>query len=322
MQTYLLFLFAFLSGTAGVCHAVDIYYVSSLKPSVSRNLQALLENATFHKEKNTVSFHLLDEFVESFSDQLTHDSHNLQLVVALGSTSCETIARLENTSNIPIICTAITRNQYGSVDKDIAESYSHIVYVDQPVDRQATVAHSLYPSLSRFGVIATEQFHLQSAQVESSKRFASEEVVVVPFIYDVNMRLLPQIRDTGMAVDALIAVADREVYNSNNFSTILLTSYGLGIPLIGYSASIQKSGALISIYSSLEQVVYTVSEIIDSYARKDQESGFDIGNPPTRHVYPKYYHVEINSSVGASLDLRVYSDVDRDRWYTDSDFFP
>ena len=321
MRNFLLIVFLGL-GCFGSCFASDIHFVSSLKAGVNKNLQRVLDNPIYRNSEDTVTFNSLDRFVAISESLLDYKNPDEQFIVALGPTSCDSLASLEIYSSYPIICSAITHNQFKLIDKNIAESFIHTVYLDQPAKRQIAVAHHFFSSLKRFGVLATEQFHLQSAVDQSNGVDLAKDLTIVPFTFVANRRLPPQIKLTKSSIDALVAVADPEVYNSNNFSPILLTSYGLGIPLIGYSTSMQNSGALISIYSSLEQILFTIREFIGSYskAEKEGEATFDKSSP--EYSYCKYYHVDINSSVASSLDLREVNSFDRERWYKDGDFLP
>ena len=321
LRNFLLFAFLVL-GCFGSSFASDIHFVSSLKASVNKNLQQVLENPIYRNTKDTITFNSVDEFTANSEDLLDYDDPDEQFIVALGRTSCDLLARREVYSRYPIICSAITHSQFSLIDRKIAESFFHTIYVDQPAKRQVAVAHHFFSSLKRFGVLATDQFHSQSAVDQLNGFDLAADLAIVPFTFAANRRLPPQIKLTKSSIDALVAVADPEVYNSNNFSPILLTSYGLGIPLIGYSVSMQKSGALISIYSSLDQVLFTISEFIRSYSKADKIDKATFDKSFHEYSYSKYYHVDINSSVASSLDLREANSFDRERWYKDVDFTP
>jgi ABC-type uncharacterized transport system substrate-binding protein len=85
--------------------------------------------------------------------------------------------------------------------------------------------------------------------------------------------------------NVILAVPDAQIYNRNNISSILLTSYRQQVPLFGFSASYVKAGALAAVYSTPAQISQQVAEIISNLS-----SASSLPAPQ----YPRYFSVNTN----------------------------
>jgi hypothetical protein len=108
---------------------------------------------------------------------------------------------------------------------------------------------------------------------------------------DIN-RLLNQIGQT----DVLLALPDSAVYNTDNFRTILLSTYRHKQGVIGFSGDMVKAGALATTYSEIEDIDAQVAEIAASYV-----AGGELAPPQ----FPRYFRTVVNEGVARSLDVDV-----------------
>jgi len=108
---------------------------------------------------------------------------------------------------------------------------------------------------------------------------------------DIN-RLLNRIAQTN----ALLALPDSAIYNTENFRNILLSTYRHKQGVIGFSADMVKAGALATTYSEIEDVNAQVEEIAAAYV-----AGGELAAP----AFPRYFRTTINEGVARSLDLEV-----------------
>lgn len=98
--------------------------------------------------------------------------------------------------------------------------------------------------------------------------------------------------------DVLLATPDPIIFNRNTAKSILLTSYRHRVPVIGYSESYVKAGALASIFSSPEQIAaHTGEEAIKILSGKTPQKTF-----------PKYFSVSFNHNVARSLGISLPDD--------------
>lgn len=96
--------------------------------------------------------------------------------------------------------------------------------------------------------------------------------------------------------DALLALPDKSVYNSNTVKNILLTSYRYRKPVIAFSRNFVNAGALASIHSSVEQVAQSASILIERYYELDRRFEKTIN-------HPQLFDISINKQVFRALDL-------------------
>jgi hypothetical protein len=61
-------------------------------------------------------------------------------------------------------------------------------------------------------------------------------------------------------VDALLAVPDPLVFNSQTAANILAAAYRRRIPLIGFSPAYTRAGALVSLYSTPDQIGFAAAK--------------------------------------------------------------
>ena len=112
---------------------------------------------------------------------------------------------------------------------------------------------------------------------------------------DIN-RLLNQSAQT----DALLALPDSAVYNTENIRNILLSTYRHKQGVIGFSGDMVKVGALATTYSDIEDIDAQVAEIASAYV-----AGGELAPPQ----FPRYFRTIVNEGVARSLDLVVGDEV-------------
>lgn len=96
--------------------------------------------------------------------------------------------------------------------------------------------------------------------------------------------------------EALLAMPDSAVYNTESVRNILLSTYRRKQGVIGFSADMVKVGALASTYSEIEDINTQVAEIAAAFVITGELA------PPQ---FPRYFRTVINEGVARSLDLRV-----------------
>jgi ABC-type uncharacterized transport system substrate-binding protein len=97
-------------------------------------------------------------------------------------------------------------------------------------------------------------------------------------------------------VPVILALPDSTLYSVENIRNILVTTYRHNQSIIGFSTSLVKAGALASAYSSIEDIVAQLDELINELTVSGR-----IPEPQ----FPKYFSVTINDSVAKSLNLVI-----------------
>ena len=94
----------------------------------------------------------------------------------------------------------------------------------------------------------------------------------------------------------LLALPDSTIYNSQAVRHILLSTYRRNQAVVGFSESFVNAGALASTYSTVEDIIVQVREMLVEYATSSR-----LPNPQ----FPKYFRVATNDHVARSLNLLI-----------------
>lgn len=98
-----------------------------------------------------------------------------------------------------------------------------------------------------------------------------------------------------LSSDVLLALPDSSIYNTRTVKNILLTTYRHRVPVIGFSESFVRAGALVAIHSSTNQLGIQISDLIKKYYNHE--------NIRQNYIYPKYVEITINRDVAKSLGI-------------------
>ena len=99
--------------------------------------------------------------------------------------------------------------------------------------------------------------------------------------------------------DVLLALPDSKIYNARSAKSILLSTYHKNVPIIAYSKSFSKAGALASLYSSIDNITDKSIDLLNKIINHGQQN--------QKEYYPDNFSIEINSAVARSLNLNIES---------------
>lgn len=216
-----------------------------------------------------------------------------QALVALGPRALA--AALKQAAGRPVVGALIPRGSVEELPSASTGRWSAII-LDQPVERWLALVQAAFPTHRRVGLLAgpgnqkllrSMEGRAQDRQLELAVEGVNTAAEVVPALE----KLLPR-----MAV--LLALPDPVVHNRNSVQPVLLTTYRAGIPVVAYSESYQHAGAALTLYSTMPQVAYQVTDTLQQF--------FD-GRTPPNIQSPRYFTVGINSAVARSLGLQLPS---------------
>jgi putative ABC transport system substrate-binding protein len=220
-----------------------------------------------------------------------------RLIITVGVKAAEAVAA--KSSKIPVIAALVPRDWYlhGGQSRLAADQRpATAVFLDQPFSRQLRLVRKVLPEASKLGVALSNsqawQLHELQFQAKALRLSVSEVIV------GSEQRLAEFLEKILPSVDLLLALPDAEVFNRGTVQTVFLTTYRYRVPVIGYSRSLTRAGALVSIFSSPEQIGQQTAEI----ALKVLANGV-VKLPPAQ--FPKHYSISINEHVARSLGLEL-----------------
>ena len=301
---YVLFAVTMLCSAIAVAEPVDLFFLVS-KPTtdyvdVLTTVQEELNKQFPEKYRYTV------EFVSEHRDsQPAVMLPTADLIVTIGTAAADSAYQYQahqSKLGAPIISVLITDSSFvalaskyfGSLDQAFAQQVSAIC-IDQPTSRSIRLAKLLLPEAKKVGVmLGHSSVEQQQDLAESiSDLGMTSEFVTVGSKDNPITKIEPVIG----VVDVFIPVPDSRLINLATAKWILHLSYRHKVPVIAFSRTYVRAGALAAIYSSPQNVaVQTVEWIADA----------DLVGGKQGHAYqPKYYSMHFNYSVAASLDVVI-----------------
>lgn len=224
------------------------------------------------------------------------------LLILGGKSNHPEIQLLKQTT--PTVYTLVSKHTYQNILlQESSKQPRTAIFIEQSYDRQFDALHYTFPKLKTIGVIYsdTTQKAIPEIKAASSKYQFN---LIARKIQDPS-NIFPVIVNLSGQADALFAIPDPEIYNRNTAQNILLTTYKSHIPLIAYSSSYVKAGALFSVYSTPEQFAFQAADIAVDFLLNGKTLITD-------GSYPQYYSVQANYPVARSLGIEI-SDVYPDK---------
>lgn len=220
------------------------------------------------------------------------------LVVAVGTQALSYAGNLDEST--PVIGVLVPKSSYESILKESNRSPERFsaIYLDQPFARQLALIRAIFPNLYTMGVLLGPVSQFQSNDLQSAAK---------KFNMEVNIRLVNKadelqsnLEKLMMSKQLLLAIPDPLIYTRETAQTILLTTYRHQTPVIGFSQSYAKSGAIAAVFSSPKQFASEVANTIKQLP-KDH-----VTLPVAKAAYQ--FSIEINRQVARSLDIRIADD--------------
>lgn len=223
----------------------------------------------------------------------------IRFIVAVGSKAAQ--AMMASGLDTPVLVTLLPRIAYehliqGRQGNGSLRSMS-AVYLDHPLDRQLDFAHLVMPNSKRFGVLVGAESGKQLAALQAA---ASDRRLFIASQRVENEReIIPALQKLVPDCDVLLALPDPTVYNAGTIQPILLSTYRQRLPLIGFSASYVRAGAIASLHSTPAQIGAQAGSMLRQALAKGQL-------PPPRH--PALYTISTNLHVARSLGIALDSE--------------
>lgn len=219
------------------------------------------------------------------------------VIVTVGSKATQAVSAMD--LRVPVLSTLIPKAGYEEIvrkrkDKPDPRFFS-TVYLDQPIARQLDLIRTALPEKKRVGVILGPESGrmLEVLQAETQSRGLRLHAVRI----GAESELFPALQNVLGEADVLLSLPDSLVFNARTIQSILVTTYRLQIPVIGFSPNYVQAGALMAAHSTPAQLARQVTEIL---------SRLSAAAPwlPAPQ-YPAYFSVMVNDHVARSLDLVI-----------------
>lgn len=222
-----------------------------------------------------------------------------QYLVAVGAKAALAVA--SSPLKMPLLVTLVPRTAYERLAADRRRagqaSAMSAVLLDQPFSRQLDLIRLALPGARRIGLLLGPETlprypALQSAALERQLRLNVLQVEHESDIYPALQKLLPE-------SDLILALPEPAVFNAGTIQMILLTTYRQRLPLVGFSAAYTRAGAVLSLFSTPQQIGRQAADMLRSALASGRL-------PPPQS--PNEYQVSINPHVAHSLGIALESE--------------
>ncbi len=175
------------------------------------------------------------------------------------------------------------------------------IYRDQPLSRQLQLAKFLLPHLKRATVLHS------SINAAPLSREAQKQLQIDITAIDINknsdwLKLASlSLRES----DVLLGIDDPAIYNGETIRGILLTTYRQGKSLIGPSRAFVNAGSLASCYTSADQYLQQLMDMIAIVIREHR-----LPDPQ----FPENFRIAVNKQVAISLNIPIPDEKTLSAW--------
>ncbi|MHA1989137.1 MAG: ABC transporter substrate-binding protein [Promethearchaeota archaeon] len=220
--------------------------------------------------------------------------HNL--IISIGYKSAKVMAKHKTKKNV--IYTLIPDNGSLRISIPCKKTTCYKIYINQPVSRYVQLFKNLFPKGKTLAFATTKEnsIKLQQLKTESKNNNLIYKEIRIQKNKNISRTFINKLNNN----DVLLALANPDIYNANNAKSIILSTYHASVPIIAYSKSFAKAGALISLYSSIDNIAEKTANIVNAIIAD--------GSLKQKEYYPDDFTIEINSAVARSLNINIDSE--------------
>ncbi|MCW8830794.1 MAG: hypothetical protein OQK32_04640, partial [Gammaproteobacteria bacterium] len=255
-----------------IVSSADSNYQKSLVEKIQKNLKALDISADIYNTEQAIDI-----------------STSEKLIISIGHEASILIDNKEP-SNPRLIVFADT-----NPDTDPVHRSKPHLSMTQPICQQFKLIRLLNSKWKNVSVIMSSPNNLLTKEMNSCAE--KHKLTVKNIKLNDYVNIIDALNTSLPQSDVLLALPDNTVYNAKNIKSILLTTYRHRIPVIGFSESFVRAGALAAIHSTTEQMARQITEIIQKFYT-DNSIGSD-------SQFPVYFDVVTNRSVAKSLGITI-----------------
>lgn len=283
--------------------ACVLFAVSMTQASAARVAVVLSNDTAPYQEAYQAIRAVLDDsghdVVREYAAALSARSlGDAKLAVAVGVGAADAVAA--QPGRTPVLAVLVPRAWYQKTGQarlaDNGRRAVSAIYLDQPFERQALLIRLAFPEARRVGVLLSAGQRGLIDDIEAGLR--TQKLALSYELVSEDRRLALPLENVLTEVDVLLAVPDPQVLNASTAQSLLLTSYRYRDPVVGYSRSLTRAGALLSLHSSPAQIgrqaAAWVSNVLNAPAVR-------LPAP----AYPAYFSVSVNEQVARSLGFVV-----------------
>lgn len=217
------------------------------------------------------------------------------LVISIGSPS--TIFIKENFPELPLVfSTVLNPSTSGIITGEDAGKNITGASLDIPIDIQFQKFKMVYHNLKTLGVIYTDQ---TSGLIEEAQEIAPELGLELIAIRIESDREVPKALDSlCRVVDGIWTIADDSIYTPQATKFMILVSLRNKKPIMGFSPSFVKSGALLGLNYDYKDIGRRAGDLALRYLRGESLAEIPVAAPGVIYLH-------INLKTASQLGIEV-----------------
>lgn len=270
----------------GLAHAAPTIHVLVSEPAgiYQAAAESLMRELNRHPGNWKIHRLTLDRYASQDGD----------LTIAVGTRALE--AALAQPGR-PVLSLLVPRLTYDRLASGKAQVSA--LYLDQPLPRQLQLLGLALPGLKRVGVPLGPISQAQQPSLQRAAKATGIQVGSAPIHRGQDLHAVLD----ALATDsqAFVLLPDPVVAQRSTLQNLFLHTYRLKKPVLAYSAPLARSGALLALYATPEQL----GEEAAAWIRESWGSEFRLGAP--RH--PRRFTVAVNHTVARSIEIDLPDEV-------------
>ena len=216
------------------------------------------------------------------------------IVVTIGSEAAALAAASPSYTGIHLLHTLLPSNAVPAPTQGRARTIA--IVLDQPAARLITLLRVALPQTQTVALIAGPNSRLAVDRVQAAAHDAGLKVRQSHI--DNSDALFPALQHVLAEPAVLVTIPDAIVFNRYTVQNILLTTFRLRSPVLGFSAAYVKAGALLGLYSTPTQVGEDTADAVHDLIA---------GRPRPAISPPQRFEVGVNNSVARAMGLELPS---------------
>lgn len=243
--------------------------------------------------------HTIVRILDSHISQSETALNNARIIVSVGVKASASVA--QRRGRTPVLAVLVPKTWYEDEGKSLLTEGGRTggtIFIDQPFTRQFHLIKSALPSVTKVGVVLGKQGAYQLPELDRQAKV--HRLNLVSAILGNNSRLVETLeRVLDEAEILLLAFPDNEVLSRTTAQSVFMTSYRFRDPVVGYSQSLSRAGALLSLYSKPAQIGRQAAEVLLRALEGEKLPAVQ---------WPRYFSISVNEYVARSLDISVPSE--------------
>jgi putative tryptophan/tyrosine transport system substrate-binding protein len=224
-----------------------------------------------------------------------HQSNTPSLLIAVGSLAVSGMAKWF--PQLPMLAASVSRHELLSMSATAQGSISGI-WADQPIERMLALAKITLPMNSQIAVLIGPQQKKHTPEIiRKAKKFQLSTRTLETDVGQLASKLRQALEDA----DTLLALPEPSIINGQTLGHILSSAYRRNVPVLTFSRSYVRAGALGALYTSPTQYGDQLAQFaIDILLGKEMPA-------PTG---PLDFEIAINLTVARSLGIKIDSEIE------------